>query len=535
MIHAAAWTALALFAPTQEQGAQAPVKEADASATAGGEQEQASPYTLSDAGISAAVQEELDWDGVVPAGAVEAASADGIVTLAGSVDNLLAKERAARLATTVRGVRSVVNEIEIAPPEPKLKDQVVEQQVEQALADDPVSAGWALGVEVNQGRASLSGTLDTYLQEQLATRIASGVRGVREVVSDIRVEYEGEAEDAQIAAEVRDVLEWDVLVDQSALEVSVAEGAVRVVGRVGSGAEKARVARDVWKVPAVRAVDVTGVHVVEWSDDPQVVQATRATPPEEEVERALQRALMRHPRVSAFDVTPELSLGVVTLRGTVDNVAAARAALETARHTRGVVAVIDRLEVRPGVPADDEAVAERVRSALARDPYIDRADPLRVAVADGTVVLEGRVDSAFERAQAQDVASRVRGVAAVESRIQLEEGARRPLFDPFVDPTLLDENDWADERARPREAAAGDGADAEAGVDDDALRERVARQLWWSPFVDQSKVEVQARDGVVILTGTIGSPLQRRMATSEAFEAGADWVENRLEVSARGS
>jgi osmotically-inducible protein OsmY len=308
-----------------------------------------------------------------------------------------------------------------------------------------------------------------------------------------------------------------------------------VIGTVGSGAEKARVARNAWKVPAVRAVDISGVHVAEWADDDQVVQATRATPPQEEVERALNRALMRHPRVSAFDVEAELSLGVVTLRGTVDNVAAARAAVETARLTRGVAAVIDRLEVRPGEPGDDGAVAERVRSALARDPYIDLADPLRVAVADGKVVLEGRVDSAFERAQATDVASRVRGVAAVESRVQLEEGARRPLSDPFVDPSLLDGNDWGDERAAAREAAAERGADAVAGVDDEALRERVARQLWWSPFVDQSKVEVRARDGVVILSGTVGSLLQSRMATSEAFEAGADWVENRLEVRARGS
>jgi hypothetical protein len=59
--------------------------------------------------------------------------------------------------------------------------------------------------------------------------------------------------------------------------------------------------------------------------------------------------------------------------------------------------------------------------------------------------------------------------------------------------------------------------------------------------VPAAAIEAASANGIVTLTGsvdnllakeTVGSLLQSRMATSAAFEAGADWVENRLELRA---
>lgn len=49
-------------------------------------------------------------------GQIEATATDGVVQLFGTVDAASEKERAALLALSVEGVRSVVNNLEVAPP-----------------------------------------------------------------------------------------------------------------------------------------------------------------------------------------------------------------------------------------------------------------------------------------------------------------------------------------------------------------------------------------------------------------------------------
>ena len=60
---------------------------------------------------------------------------DGIVTLTDTVDNWLAKTRAARVTTTAKGVRSVVNRIHIVP-EVRRPDEELENLVAAALVGD---------------------------------------------------------------------------------------------------------------------------------------------------------------------------------------------------------------------------------------------------------------------------------------------------------------------------------------------------------------------------------------------------------------
>jgi hypothetical protein len=67
----------------------------EARATPSADKERASP---SNAEITRAVERELDQDPAVPDDEVLVSTSDGIVTLNGTVDNLMAKERALRLA-----------------------------------------------------------------------------------------------------------------------------------------------------------------------------------------------------------------------------------------------------------------------------------------------------------------------------------------------------------------------------------------------------------------------------------------------------
>jgi osmotically-inducible protein OsmY len=63
---------------------------------------------LTDTTISDAVEDELLVDKAVPLQKIDVTTIDGIVTLEGQVRNALAKERAANIAETVKGVCAVV-------------------------------------------------------------------------------------------------------------------------------------------------------------------------------------------------------------------------------------------------------------------------------------------------------------------------------------------------------------------------------------------------------------------------------------------
>ena len=67
------------------------------------------------------------------------------MTLSSSVDNLPARQRAMRIAETVKGVRAVVNTIRVLPPIFR-SDNKITDDVKQALVLDPATDSYAVDV-----------------------------------------------------------------------------------------------------------------------------------------------------------------------------------------------------------------------------------------------------------------------------------------------------------------------------------------------------------------------------------------------------
>ena len=74
------------------------------------------PVPPSDAEISRQVRAQLQADSALPANAITANAANGIVTLSGSVPDAAARELAGNDAAQVNGVRTVVNNLTVAAP-----------------------------------------------------------------------------------------------------------------------------------------------------------------------------------------------------------------------------------------------------------------------------------------------------------------------------------------------------------------------------------------------------------------------------------
>lgn len=470
---------------------------------------------LNDRTISNAVEEELLFDRAVDLNDIDVWTSEGIVTLKGTVDSILEEERAVRLAETVKGVRSVVERIEVVPARMK-SAATLESDVSAALLADPATDAYELTVEaVEEGVVTLNGTVQSWHEKQLAGLVAKSVDGVTGLHNNVTVKYERDRPDIEIKPEIEQKLKWDVLVNGVLIDIAVDDGHVELSGTVGSAAEKRRAITNAW-VPGVEDVDASKLKVQDWARDKRNRKHTAVTRDDDAIRDAIEDAFLYDPRVFSFDIDPIVSYGYVTLRGTVDNLKASRAAAMDARNTFGVRRVTNRIKIRPEGQIANEVLADRVRSALLRDPFVNRFDCV-VNALNGKVYLTGKVDSYFEKGQAEDIASRVNGVERVINNLSVDN-RKAIAYDPYIDDWYVYGRGWY--TAEP----------VYTTDSDEIIRQNIKNELWWSPFVDANNVNVTVHDGMAVLTGTVDSRSEWYSANANALEAGAAWVNNKLRV-----
>lgn len=101
--------------------------------------ESASPskIKLTDSGITTAVENDLLIDQMVSSHLIDVSTIDGVVTLSGSVDDFLSKERAVAIAKSIRGVKAVVDTLQVKSA-PRT-DAQIRADIDRALARDPAT------------------------------------------------------------------------------------------------------------------------------------------------------------------------------------------------------------------------------------------------------------------------------------------------------------------------------------------------------------------------------------------------------------
>lgn len=469
---------------------------------------------ITDVTISDKIEDELLFDPGVMSAKIDVTAADGIVTLSGDVNNILAKERATRIAETVKGVRAVINQIKVTPAATRT-DAQTQSDVEAALLDDPATEAYEINATVRNGEVTLTGTVDSYQERELAKTVAKGVNGVTAIDDQIEIDYKFNRADDEIETEVQQSLRWNTHVDNNMINVSVDDGEVTLTGTVGSAAEKRMAEADAW-VTGVKGVNAEKLSVEKWARDNKLRGDKYVVKSEEDLRDAVKDALFYDPRVASFNVDVTATGSVVTLRGEVDNLKAKRSAEQNARNTVGVSDVKNRIKVRLDEWPDDMELREDVQNAIGRDPYVERFD-VTVTMINGTAHLYGTVQSNFEKNRAEDVASRVSGVVDVENHMLVDYDSTY-IYDPYVDDYMTEDELIDYEPRAPMKP-------------DSEIKEAITSELWWSPFVDSGSVNVSVEDGVATLTGTVDTWSERRSATENAYEGGATLVDNDLKVN----
>lgn len=473
----------------------------------------AAPKTLTDAAIRQAVVDELFRSPHARDGAIIVACTDGVVELTGTVNNLLAKDRAVAITESVRGVRAVSDRIRVAPV--ARSDSELVKAVETALLYDPAADAYKVNVSSTEGLVRLTGSVDSWEERRLSERLARGVRGVRAVQNDITVNVFRNRSDAEVQRDVQSRLHWDTFVKDGLIDVKVADGNVRLSGTVGSAAEKSQAYYDAW-VRGARHVDASELKVDAWARDDRLRGQKYAHKSDPEIAAAVKDALVYDPRIDSSNVYTRADGGVLTLSGRVRSVKERLAAESVALHTVGVRGVHNELDVQPGKAVTDTELTARLKASLAASPVLDGSG-IDAAVSHGEATLSGRVPTLFDSAEAVDIANSLEGVTKVTNRLTVTSPEIAYVwvehvfpFGPYVDK--------------------GSFVGTEPAQQDKDILANIERELERSPFVDADQVHVEVHQGKATLKGTVDSWRERATATENAYEGGAIAVDNQLKV-----
>src|SRR5579864_2823337 len=111
-------------------------------------------------------------------------------------------------------------------------DQEIQDHVQQELRWDSRIDAADIGVAVESGVVSLSGTVDSFAERQAAQEAALRVSGVHDVANDIQVKVPGHLvrTDADVAQAVRTALEWRSFIPSDRIQTTVTKGVVTLYG-----------------------------------------------------------------------------------------------------------------------------------------------------------------------------------------------------------------------------------------------------------------------------------------------------------------
>ena len=189
-----------------------------------------------------------------------------------------------------------------------------------------------VGVEVDAGVGTLTGTVSSYTKLLAAADIAANIAGVRGVANELTVRTPGTGvpNDTDIAGAVRNALKWDPDVPDEDVEVLVRNGTVTLKGTV-----------DYWyqrKSACDTAMRIGGVGAV---NDQIVVTPPRLT--DGEMREEIRKAIRRRVPLAADNIGVQVKDGTVTLTGTVQFYSDRLQAEKSAWTTEGVRNVVNSL------------------------------------------------------------------------------------------------------------------------------------------------------------------------------------------------
>ncbi len=207
-----------------------------------------------DSQIQRDIMDELKWEPSLRDEDIAVAVRDGVVTLAGFVDSYANKWRAERVASGVRGVKALANDLEVKLPTSSSRpDPDIARAALDALKWNVLVPNDRIKVKVEKGWLTLEGDVDWNFEREEAERSVRYLTGVLGVTNLVTVRARPTPSD--IKQKIKETLERSAEFDADRITVEVDGHTVVLRGTVRSFAEKRDAERAARKAPGVTKVE----------------------------------------------------------------------------------------------------------------------------------------------------------------------------------------------------------------------------------------------------------------------------------------
>ena len=207
-----------------------------------------------DSHLKDAVLAELKWEPSVDEAHIGVTAKAGVISLIGHVDNLAAKWGAEAAAGRVKGVKAVVEELEVRlSPEAKRTDEDIASAAVQRLAWNVSVPQDAVKVKVERGWINLTGEVDWNYQKDYAGDDVRWLSGVVGVTNQIKIKPK--LNPADVSDDITRALHRSWFYDPKTVFVAAKGGNVKLTGTVRSWHDREVAGRTAWAAAGTTAVE----------------------------------------------------------------------------------------------------------------------------------------------------------------------------------------------------------------------------------------------------------------------------------------
>lgn len=217
-----------------------------------------------------------------------------------------------------------------------LKEDVRQKIMDQLSWDNRLDI-YDLEVDYLDGRLSLRGTVPSYDVIRAAEESAFAVPGIDSIDNSLYIRFPDDITvptDEDIRSSIETGIQWNSSLNANAIQVQVNEGEVTLTGKVNAYWRK-RLAEDI----ASATSGVIQIHN-------QIDIVVKNEVMDEAIQKDVEAAIDRNLNIKLEDIQVEVNDGVVTLKGTVPDFNASRAAYVSAIYTSGVNEVKNFVKVK---------------------------------------------------------------------------------------------------------------------------------------------------------------------------------------------
>ncbi|TLP81742.1 BON domain-containing protein [Maribacter sp. ACAM166] len=212
-------------------------------------------------------------------------------------------------------------------------DSKIKIDVQDELSWEPSIDETKIGVTVDKGVVTLSGTVNTYAKKLAVEKAAKRVQGVKAVAEDIEVVYgvSYKPNDTEIAKAAVNAIKWDTSIPDDKVMIKVEDGWVYLSGEVNWDYQKRAAKGAVQNLIGVRGV-VNSIKL-------------KSTVKSKDVKNRISEAFKRSATIDSNKVKVAVDGDTVTLTGTVTSIKEKEDAQRAAYFAPGIYNVKNNLKV----------------------------------------------------------------------------------------------------------------------------------------------------------------------------------------------